>query len=81
VSNRHPDTVPDRIVCRTPPLTKEEPVTQIQNIEVAQRCVNEWLAHLSRLDREDERFVSSLEAYREAVALRNRLEDAYALRK
>lgn len=56
-------------------------MTQIQNIEVAQRCVNEWLAHLSRLDREDERFVSSLEAYREAVALRNRLEDAYALRK
>lgn len=43
-------------------------------IHLAQRMVNEWLEHLSGLDPSDERFMPSLVSFREAIALRNRLE-------
>jgi hypothetical protein len=47
---------------------------KIDLIYVAQRCVAEWLDHLSHLDPADERFSPALVAFREAIELRNRLE-------
>lgn len=45
-------------------------------IHAAERIVAEWLEFLSGLDPTDERFSPSLLAYREAIELRNRLEQS-----
>jgi len=47
---------------------------KLANIRAAQRIVAEWLEYLSHLDPKDERFAPSLQAFREAMRLRNRLE-------
>jgi hypothetical protein len=54
--------------------------TNIDIVHAAQRCVEEWLNHLCYLDPKDERFMPSLQAYRDAIKLRNRLERKLATR-
>lgn len=49
---------------------------KIFKIHAAERIVAEWLEFLSGLDPADERFSPSLLAYREAIELRNRLEQS-----